>query len=337
MSGAPQTTDELDARLSEPGDAVVAALAECPGDIVVLGAGGKMGPTLARMAARAAPDRRVTAVSRFSSEGAEQALTAAGVETRRCDLLNADEVATLPDAANVIFMAGQKFGATDAPERTWALNVGVPEICAARYASSRIVAFSTGNVYPLVPIEGGGARETDATGPVGAYAESCRAREQVFEAAARRGTRVAIVRLNYAVALTYGVLTDLAVRIASGTPIALAMGYVNIIWQGDANRAAIELLAHASSPARIVNVTGAEPLSVRALAVELGKRLGREPMFSGTESPDALLGDSSLMRTLIAPPAVSVATMLEWTGDWVAAGQPLLGKPTMFDVRDGKF
>lgn len=343
MIAGPRNSDELDALLSEPGDAVVRALKSCPGDVVVLGAGGKMGPTLARMAARAATladadsRRRVIAVSRFSSPGAEAALNAAGVETVRCDLLDQDAVAQLPDAPNVVFMAGQKFGTTDSPQRTWALNVQVPWFCADRYASSRIVAFSTGNVYPLVPTASSGSRETDQAQPVGDYAKSCLAREQVFEAAAARGTRVAIVRLNYAIALTYGVLADLATRVASGAPIPLAMGHVNVIWQGDANRAALELLAHAVSPALIVNVTGSETLSVRTLADALGTRLGRPPVFEGVEANDALLSDASVMHRLLSPPVVSVDTMLGWTAEWVARGGELLGKPTKYDVRDGKF
>lgn len=335
---APQSLEELDDRLSDPGPAVARALAACPGDIIVLGAGGKMGPTLTRMAVRAAGgDRRVIAASRFTSADAERAIRQAGAEVVRCDLLDPGAVAALPDAANVMYLAGQKFGTAQAPERTWAVNVSVPEACAARYATSRIVAFSTGNVYPFVSAAGGGASETDPTGPVGAYAESCLARERVFAAAAQRGTRVAIMRLNYAIALTYGVLTDLAVAVAAGTPVSLAMGYVNVIWQGDANRAALGLLPHASSPARVVNVTGLETHRVRDLAEALGRRLGRAPVFSETESGDALLSNAALMTSLVGAPAVGIETMLDWTAEWVAAGRPLLGKPTKFGVRDGVF
>lgn len=338
MTTAPQSLRELENRLSEPDDAVVRALTSCPGDLVVLGAGGKMGPTLTRMAVRAAGgDRRVVAVSRFTSPAAEAAIRAAGAATLRCDLLDPGAVATLPDAPNVVFLAGQKFGTASARERTWATNVTVPQLCARRYQTSRIVAFSTGNVYPLVPATSSGAKETDAPAPTGTYAESCLARERVFEAAALRGARVAIIRLNYAIALTYGVLTDLAVAVATGAPVSLAMGCVNVIWQGDANRAALELLPHAASPACVVNVTGAETLRVRDLAEALGRRLGRAPVFSDAEAPDALLSNSTLMRTLVRPPATAVETMLDWTADWVAAGRPLLGKPTKFGVRDGVF
>ena len=338
---APADLPALEEALSAPRDATVRALAACPGDLVVLGAGGKMGPTLARMAARAAhtlgDGRRVIAISRFSSDAARRSLESAGVATISCDLLDPAAVRALPDAPNVVFMAGQKFGTTDAPSRTWMMNVVVPATCAARYATSRIVAFSTGNVYPLVPVTGRGSRETDAPAPIGEYAASCLGRERVFEDAAARGARVAIVRLNYAVDLRYGVLTDLAQRIVAGQPIALAMGHVNLIWQGDANRAALELLPHAASPARVVNVTGTEAHAVRWLATELGRRLGRTPEFSGVEAPDALLSDTAVMQSLIGAPATSITTLLDWTAAWVGAGRPTLGKPTQFGVRDGKF
>jgi nucleoside-diphosphate-sugar epimerase len=336
---APANVAELEALLSEPSGAVTRALESCPGDIVILGAGGKMGPTLARMAARASRpgSRRVIAVSRFGSADAEASLRAAGVETVRCNLLDADQVRALPDAPNVIFMAGQKFGTSDSPAETWAMNVEVPGFCAARYEGSRIVAFSTGNVYPLWPSASRGPSETDPTGPIGDYAKSCLARERVFEAAAARGTRGALVRLNYAIDLRYGVLTDIACKVLAGEPVSLAMGYVNIIWQGDANRAALELLAQASSPASVWNVTGRDVLSVRVLATELGARLRRTPVFDGAEAPDALLSDASKMHATLGPPEIPLATMLDWTAEWVAEGRPLLGKPTKFGVRDGKF
>lgn len=344
VPAAPRSNEELDALLSAPRAATIAALERVPGDIVVLGAGGKMGPTLARMAARArdagsaAPARRIIAVSRFSDDGVRESLHAAGVETIACDLLDRGAVARLPDAPNVVFMAGQKFGTRDAPSRTWMMNVVVPSMCAERYARSRIVAFSTGNVYPLTPVSGGGARETDATAPIGEYAQTCVGRERVFEhAAATRGTRVAIVRLNYAIALRYGVLTDLAIKIVNGEAIPLAMGQVNLIWQGDANCAALELLTLASSPPLIVNVTGSATLSVRALAAGLGERLGREPRFDGAESSDALLSDTERMRALLGEPATRLDTMLDWVADWVEQGRPVLGKATHFEARDGRF
>jgi dTDP-4-dehydrorhamnose reductase len=288
---------------------------------------------------RPAIHRRVTAVSRFTADGAERSLRDAGVETVRCDLLDRTAVLRLPDAANVIYMAGQKFGTSDAPARTWMLNVVAPAACAERYVGARIVAFSTGNVYPLVPVASGGARETDPVGPIGEYAASCLGRERVFEhfAGSTDGTRVATVRLNYAIALRYGVLTDLALAILQGRAIPLAMGRVNMIYQRDASRAAIELLPLAASPPLVVNVTGTETHAVRDLARDLGHRLGREPRFEGVEANDALLSDNSRMRSLVGEPEMPVETLLDWVAEWVRAGRPLLDKPTHFEARTGTF
>jgi len=339
---APQSESELDDVLSAPGAATIDALRRAPGDIVVLGAGGKMGPTLARMAARAAHEvgdgRRVIAVSRYSNRSVALALERAGVSIVSTDLLDPRAVGKLPDAPNVIFMAGQKFGTSDAPSRTWMMNVVVPAYCATRYASSRIVAFSTGNVYPLVGVESGGAMESTTPGPVGEYAASCLGRERVFEhAAATNGTCIAIVRLNYAIDLRYGVLTDIAQRILARQPVSLAMGHVNVIWQGDANRAALELLPHCIAPPTIVNVTGARVLRVRDLATELGRRLGIAPTFEGTEAQDALLSRTDRMRELLGAPEMPLELMLDWVAQWVGAGKPVLGKPTHFETRDGAF
>jgi nucleoside-diphosphate-sugar epimerase len=340
----PCTESELDDELSAPRDATVAALASAPGDIIVLGAGGKMGPTLARMAVRAAERadadgrRRVIAVSRFSSPASEHSLHAAGIETIRCDLLDRGEVSALPDVPNVIYMAGQKFGTSGAPSRTWMQNVVVPAICAERYARSRIVAFSTGNVYPLTPPSSGGSREEDPLGPIGEYAASCLGRERVFEHySATSGTKVVLLRLNYAIDLRYGVLVDIAARIMKGEPVPLGMGYVNVIFQRDANRAALELLPRASSPPFVVNVTGSETIGVRAVAEELARRMRREVVFEGHEAPTALLSDSSLMRRVIGAPEMPLGTLLDWVAAWVSAGNPLLGKPTGFEKRDGSF
>lgn len=344
MNPAPRSEVELDDLLSEPRPATAEALTRAPGDVIILGAGGKMGPTLTRMILRAAERadgarlRRVIAVSRFSSRGAERTLNDAGIETVRCDLGDRDAVRRLPDTPNVIYMAGQKFGTREAPARTWISNVVVPAICAERYAASRIVAFSTGNVYPLVPVTTGGAREADPTAPVGEYAATCVGRERVFEHSAEiRGTRVAIVRLNYAIDLRYGVLTDIATALLRGSPIPLAMGHVNVIWQGDANRAAIELLPHAATPPLVVNVTGPDTLPVRDLARRLAARLGVEPRFEGREAEDALLSDTSRMREMLGAPEMPLETMLDWVADWVREGRPLLGKETRFTARDGAF
>jgi nucleoside-diphosphate-sugar epimerase len=332
----------LDDKFTEPRAETIAALRACAGDVVVLGAGGKMGPSLTAMLARATRDlndgRRIIAVSRWTDRDAERALKGVGVITVGCDLLDRSAVAKLPDAPNVIFMAGQKFGTRDRPSHTWAMNTLVPAHAAERYAGARIVAFSTGNVYPLVPVASGGARETDALGPIGEYAASCVGRERLFEHfSARNGTRVAIYRLNYAIDVRYGVLLDLAQKVAAGTPVPLAMGYVNVIWQGDANRIAIEALPLASSPPFVVNVTGRDTLSVRDLATRFGKRFGREPKFEGREGPDALLSNTSLLDATFAAPRTSIEEMIEQIATAVERKSPTLGKPTHFETRDGGF
>ena len=333
------TEEELDDALSLPRPETTAALDACPGDVVILGAGGKMGPTLSRMARRAARDsRRVIAVSRWSSADARQRLESAGVETVSCDLMDRDLVAKLPDASNVIFMVGQKFGTTDAPEMTWGMNTLVPAFCADRYRDARIVAFSTGNVYALTPVESGGSRETDTLAPVGEYAASCVGRERMFELHSRRyGARVSILRLNYAIDLRYGVLVDIALRVFRSEPVSVDMGYVNVIWQGDANRVAIETLPFAASPPFVVNLTGRETLSVREQAAWFGQRFGKSPRFTGSERPDALLSNTARMASSFAPPAMSVDDLRRRVADWVERGGPLLGKPTKFETRDGKF
>jgi nucleoside-diphosphate-sugar epimerase len=337
------TEAELDDLLSTPRAETIAALERCPGDVIVLGAGGKMGPSLARMLARAAnaaaPNaRRTIAVSRWSSAAAQRALNDAGVETIRCDLLDRADVARLPDAPNAVFMAGQKFGTTGAPAMTWGMNTLVPAHCAERYRDSRIVAFSTGNVYPLSPVTSSGAREEDALGPVGEYAASCVGRERIFELFSERdATRVAIVRLNYAIDLRYGVLVDIAVKVKNDQPISVDMGYVNVVWQGDANRIAIECLPLAASPPFVVNVTGSEQLSVRRIAEWFGERFARSPRFTGTERDDALLSDTTRMRSTFAPLEMTTPRLLELVAQWVDAGGTLLGKPTKFEARDGQF
>ena len=339
-AGAPRDEEELEERLSEPTPALADALARCPGDIVVLGAGGKMGPSLARMARRAAggDGRRVIAVSRWSSAATERRLRDWGVETLTADLFDPAAVARLPGAPNVIYMAGQKFGTTGEPWRTWAANTVVPAVCLERYRDARVVAFSTGNVYPLVPVTSAGAREGDDLAAVGEYAASCVGRERVLEWQSRaHGTPVAIVRLNYAVDLRYGVLVDLAARVAAGEPVDLAMGWVNVIWQGDANERALRLLPLAASPPLALNVTGRERLRIRDLAEELGRRLGRAPVFRGEEAPDALLSDSARSDELFGPVRVPAARLLDWVADWTLRGGRTLGRPTHFEARDGRF
>lgn len=337
------TNEELEDELSRPRPGVLDALRGLGGDIIVLGAGGKMGPTLARMARRALdeigqPARRVIAVSRFSSEAAARSLQQHGVETVPCDLLDRRSVESLPDAPNVIYMAGQKFGTSEAPELTWAMNTLPPALVAERYSRARIVAFSTGCVYPLMPLSGPGAREDAPLTPPGEYANSCVGRERVFAHFSKaNGTRVLLFRLCYAIDLRYGVLCDIARKIALGEPVDVSMGAVHVIWQGDANARALQCLAHCESPAAALNVTGIERLAVRELARRFGELLGREPVITGHEAPQAWIWDATRSYDLFGPPSVSVDEMLEATARWMREGGATLGKPTHFEVSDGHF
>ena len=332
----------LDDLLSDPTPQLVDTMRRLEGDIVILGVAGKMGPTLARMARRATDlagvSRRIVGVARFSDATQEDVLRGHGIDTIRCDLLNEDAVAALPDAPNVVFMAGRKFGSTGAESLTWAMNCYLPAIVCRRYRRSRIVAFSTGNVYGLTRAGAGGSVERDAPDPVGEYAMSCLGRERMFEHFSRElGIPMAIVRLNYAVEMRYGVLVDLARRVAQGEPVPVSMGYLNVIWQADANAIALGCLDRVSSPPFVINVAGPEELSVRQIGEQLGRLLGRDVTFEGREAPDALLSNASLARSLFGAPRVPAARLIEWTADWVCRGGASLGKPTHFESRDGKF
>lgn len=337
----PRTEAELDEWLSEPTPEVVAAVGRLRGDIVILGVAGKMGPSLARMARRAADaaggGRRVIGVARFSA-GGEDELRAHGVETVRCDLLDEDAVARLPDAPNVVYMAGMKFGATGNEAATWAMNSYLPGVICRKYRHSRMVVFSTGNVYGLVPVGSGGSREADPPRPVGEYAMSCLGRERVVEHFSRAlGMPAAVFRLNYACDLRYGVLVDLARQVFSGEPIDLAMGYFNTIWQGDANAMALRAFDHAAAPPWVVNVTGPEVLSVRRVGERFGELFGRPVRFTGSEATTALLADARPGLERLGPPRVPAERLIEWVADWVAGGGRSLGKPTKFESRDGTF
>jgi nucleoside-diphosphate-sugar epimerase len=318
------------------------------GDVVVLGAGGKMGPSLARMARRALDElggaharRRVVAVSRFAgSEGAalRRQLEAWRLETTSADLLDRRSLAALPDAGLVVYMAGLKFGTADAPARMWATNTLAPANVVERYAGARVVAFSSGNVYPNTTAPGRGAAEDHALTPLGEYANACVARERVLEwAGERHATPLAIVRLSYAVDLRYGVLVDVAEKVRRGEPIDVRTGWVNVIWQGDANAQALQCFARADVPAFALNVTGPEPLAVADAARRLGDRLRRPPRLVGITAPDALLSDTALAQRLFGPPSVSTARLIDWVAAWLQAGQATLGRPTKFEVRDGRY
>ncbi len=324
--------------LSEPFAETRDLLRRTPGDVVVLGAGGKMGPTLAMMLKRAAPERKVYAVSRFTDKQVGERISSKGIVVVEADLLDESAYDGLPEAPNVFYLAGMKFGATGQQALTWAMNVYMPALVARRYRRSRIVALSTGNVYPFVDILGRGSREQDTPGPVGEYAQTCLGRERVFQHfSGCFGTAVTLIRLNYANEPRYGILVDLTQKILHGEPIDVTMGVVNLIWQGDANNYIIRALCVAKSPPTILNVTGAEVLSVRELAGRIGKLLSVEPRLVGQEAPTALLSDASVCFGLFGRPVTSLDDMLRVIVGWVAAGKPVLGKPTKYNVRDGRF
>lgn len=336
------TVDQLDELLSRPSPSAVELLRDMPGDLMILGAGGKMGPTLARMAVRASESggrsRRVLAVSRFSDPSVRARLRDWGVETIAGDLLDRSVLDQLPDAPNIVFMAGMKFGATGNESLTWAMNTYLPAMVCERFPTSRIVALSTGNVYGLVDHNSGGSTEADPLNPAGEYAMSCLGRERIIQYFSRQnGTPGAIVRLNYAVELRYGVLIDLAQRIHAEQPIDLGMGYVNVIWQGDACASILCTLAECTAPPRIVNVAGPEILRVRDICEQLARRLDRPVRFTGVEADTALLNDGSAARARHGEATVTMERILDWTAAWVLGGGMTLGKPTQFEVRDGAF
>jgi nucleoside-diphosphate-sugar epimerase len=309
---------------------------------VVVGVGGKMGPTLARMAKKASEKagakRRVIGVSRFSSSSIEDRLQAWGIETVRCDLLDPTSLAELPDAANVVFMAGMKFGSTGQEWLTWANNTFLPGLVADRFRNSRIAVFSTGNVYGLTPITKGGSHEDDPLNPAGEYAMSCVGRERIFEHFGRMNkTPMTILRLNYASELRYGVLLDIAQRVDAGHPVSLSMGYLNTIWQADASAMALESLVYATTPPNVINISGSELLRVQHLASGFGERLGKPVRFEGIESSDALLSNAHKSFELFGRPAVSVQQMVDWIAVWLKNGGPTLAKPTHFEERAGHF
>ena len=333
---------ELEERLSRPSERDIAAMASVDGDLLILGAGGKMGPSLAKLARRAVDaaggKKRVLAVARFSDASVAADLAQSGIETIQCDLLEPGALAQLPDVPNVVFMAARKFGTSGSEYLTWALNTYLPGLVAERYRASRIVAFSSGNVYGLEPVSSAGSSESTPAAPVGEYAQSVLGRERMFEyGSSRWHTKVALLRLNYAVDLRYGVLVDIACKVTERQPIDLNMGMVNVIWQGDANSMCLRSFAHCESPPRVLNITGPEKLRVREIAAEFGRRFGREPVFRGQESGTALLSDAGEAFRIFGYPQVSAAELIEWVARWVATGGRSLNKPTHFETRDGNF
>jgi len=328
----------LDELLCRPSQALIDDLKKVDGDIIILGVAGKMGPTLAGLAKAALPDRRIIGVARFSDPSAKSWLEGRGIETLSCDLLDEPAIQALPKAPNVIFMAGRKFGAEGDLSLTWAMNAHVPALVAQAFAGSRIVAFSTGCVYPFVPVNGKGADEAVSPDPPGEYAQSCVGRERMFEYFSRKyHTPGRLFRLNYAIDMRYGVLHDIATKIIAGNPIDVSLGHVNFIWQGDASAQALRCLAHCDTPTSPINVSGHEILAVRDLAAKLGARLGRKPVIVGQEEPTAWITDTSQAVRMFGLPIVDTEKLIDWTADWVVRSMPSLGKPTKYEVRDGRY
>ncbi len=334
--------EQLDEVMTRPRPALVEFVKTLASPLLILGAGGKMGPSLAVLARRAADAAghplRIVAASRFSEPKLRGWLEARGVETVACDLLERAAVARLPEAAAVLYLVGLKFGTQQNPALTWAVNTLVPSLVAERYPQARIAALSTGNVYPLMPVAGGGATERDALTPLGEYANAAIARERIFQYGSQKhGTSVILLRLNYAVDLRYGVLVDIAQKVWQGEPVDAGMGYLNCIWQGDANDMILRSLPLARSPAAVLNLTGTEVLSVRKLAERFGELMGRTAQIVGSEKDTALLSNSARLTGLLGEPPTSLDLVMRWTAHWIMRQGRTLGKPTHFDVRDGKY
>lgn len=333
-----QNEATLDDALSEPTPAVIETLAQLTGDMLILGVGGKMGPSMARMARRALnPKHRVIGVARFSDANARSNLEQHGVETIAADLLDEAALAKLPNTENIIYLAGRKFGSTGNESLTWAMNVLLPGMVAKRFRASKIVALSTGNVYGFARPDRP-SKEDDPLQPIGEYATTAVGRERMFEyGSSEFGTRTALIRLNYACDLRYGVLVDLAQSILANQPIDLTMGHFNTIWQGDANALSLAAFAQVASPPWVVNVTSPNVVSIRHAADRLGRLLNRSPRFTGKEEGSALIADASRMVANLGSPRVSTDTLIEWVADWVGRGGRTLNKPTHFESRDGAF
>ena len=329
----------LEKFLSTPTRGLVEDFAKLDGDILVLGVAGKVGPTLAMMAKRAAPTKRVIGVARFSDADVKRRLEAAGVETIACDLLDREAVARLPEVANIVYMAGKKFGVTGGEPFAWAMNAVVPAYVGERLRGTRFVAFSTLCVYPFSPVAGAGATPDDtAPTPLGEYANGCVARERVFQYFSEKTNSPGrLARLNYAIDCRYGVLSDIAQWVRSGTPIDIRTGVANCIWQGDAISHILRCLGHGTVPARAINIGAPQTVNVRAAALRFGEIFGKEPIFTGTEQPTAWHNDCSEAQSLFGNPVINLDTMIRWNADWLQRGMPLHNKPTHYEERAGNF
>jgi len=334
--------DELEEALSRPAPELVEMMHSLEGDFLFLGVSGKMGISMACMAKRACEqagvNKRILGVSRFSDTANQNYLEAHGIETMAGDLLDQELLNKLPDFSNVVYLAGTKFGTQGNEAFTWVMNAYLPGLVAERFKSSRIVALSTGCVYPLVDVGSRGSLETDKPGPVGEYAQSCLGRERLFESGSKtHGTSVALIRLNYSVEMRYGVLVDIASKVDNAEPVDVSMGHANVIWQGDANNAILQSFQFCSSPAKHINITGPETVSIRDLANRFGEILNKKAIIVGEEQNTALLSDASWMFKELGHPSIQLEQVIEWTGKWIRSGRSILGKPTHFEVRDGKY
>jgi hypothetical protein len=337
-----ENEDQLEELLSRPGKEVVEMFSKLEGDLMFLGVSGKIGQSLSRMAKRACEEagvkKRVIGVSLYENNELQKKMESYGIETIHGDLLDTNFTNSLPEVKNVFYLAGMKFGSIDNLAMTWAVNSYLPAIVADHFRNSRIVAFSTGCVYPLVPVESGGSLETDPPVAIGEYAQSCLGRERMFEYGSNKyNTKVALIRLNYSVEMRYGVLVDIAVKVKNKQPVDLAMGYFNVIWQGDMNNFVLRSLEHVSSPAKVLNLTGPEILSVREVAKDFGKLFHTEPILINEEAPTALLSNSGEAFGLFGRPTVPITQVIKWIANWINEDRGLLGKPTHFEVRDGKY
>lgn len=337
-----KTVVELEERLARPGIELIEMMKRLDGDIMILGIGGKMGPTMGRLAVNAIKEagvaKKVYGVARFSNQEERTKMESWGIETIVCNLLDPESVKQLPRIKNIIFMAGRKFGTQGSEDQTWAMNVLAPAYVGDHFKESRIVAFSTGCVYPLVPVGSCGCTEEVLPDPVGEYSQSCLGRERIFQNCARKnGTEILLYRLNYAIDLRYGVLHDIAENIMNGKPVDNTVGYFNAIWQGDANSYALRCLEHCANPCAIMNITGPETVSVETAALKLGKLLGKEVHFKGTPGNQCYLNNSAKMCDTFGYPSVAMDTMIRWQAEWILNGGISIGKPTHFEVNNGKF
>ena len=334
--------EQLEELLSRPGNEVIDMFSHLDGDMIFLGIAGKIGQSLALMAKRACDkagvNKRIIGVSLFENKEHQKRFEKDGIETIHGDLLDTKFTGSLPKVRNVFYLAGMKFGSVDNLALTWAINTYLPAIVADNFKQSRIVAFSTGCVYPLVPVESGGSLETDAPDAIGEYAQSCLGRERMFEyGSIKNKTEVALIRLNYSVEMRYGVLVDIALKVKNNQPVDLTMGYFNVIWQGDMNDFVLRSLEHVKSPAKVLNITGPEIISVRKVAEEFEKIFGVKTSFVNKEASTALLNNSKQAHELFGQPKVPVKQVIKWIGEWLSEEREILGKPTHFEVRDGKY